>query len=708
MNLRGFKKSSENDESATFTNRHGHSIVVAKKNLSPALLEELEALPVHMAKGGEVKAAGSSNSRAALKEWYDKKKKKPKKFASGSDGDTNPLSSDDSASAPGTSLTSDIPTTQPTQFVAAPAPAPASAAPADTTETATTPEQTELMQSYNNIVMRNAVPLTQSGGSVDLAPYQFGTTPKDVPNFGVNPAVMDQAKLEVARKKAERDFQAERQKLAVDKENAARSAVGAPVLSGGSDTVSPTETQNSPAPAGEQPPQGQASTSDLMQQIGGMGGVPSGGGYGGGGRNGSQYYQVDPQQVSQDIMKEGQAYLGDLTEGHITPKTYSDLFAKNSDGSEKSFLGKMGTFFGLLLSGAGSGLAHQPNMVMGMMNNEISNDLDAQKASATNQQNFYRLNLQHQLQKAQIKTNAYKTAMDAAKVPFEQQQMASVANYNNVQARVMANADTRVQMNWSTFHNFVQKVSKMPPGSPERIQGEQTLALMSKQIEGMNLSIADKAATAAALLNQTSGLFGQDQGAGGASGPNSEAQFQKRDMLLNMTGAAPEATKLMEATHMPGVQGRSSTPLTTDDHNKITAAKTFFDQLDQLRDFAQAHEGSVDPRVMAAGAAYANNLSGAYRNMTAGGVYKSGEQDFIGKMIDPDPTKFFNNIRGVIPKLDATRQYFQTQHNDFLSSKGFPKQPVQSTPVPIAGGKTGYRWSSDGRVHRTPAPGGTK
>lgn len=89
------------------------------------------------------------------------------------------------------------------------------------------------------------------------------------------------------------------------------------------------------------------------------------------------------------------AWQQDLANRHIEPKTYQSLFA------DKGTLGKIGSIFGLLLSGAGSGLAHQSNNLLDMMNKEIDRDLEAQKQSKANAQNFLSTQYAHDLQNAQ-------------------------------------------------------------------------------------------------------------------------------------------------------------------------------------------------------------------------------------------------------------------------------------------------------------------
>ena len=123
-----------------------------------------------------------------------------------------------------------------------------------------------------------------------------------------------------------------------------------------------------------------------------------------------------PQQMNADDL----GLASDLQLGKITPKTYQSLY------NSKDTLGKVGTLFGLLLSGVGSGLSGQPNALMEMMNKEIERDLDAQKASNTNAQNWFNLSNQHEYQKAQINRLAYEneyTKAQTGKVPYEENQM---------------------------------------------------------------------------------------------------------------------------------------------------------------------------------------------------------------------------------------------------------------------------------------------
>lgn len=347
------------------------------------------------------------------------------------------------------------------------------------------------------------------------------------------------------------------------------------------------------------------------------------------------------QDTAQQLKAEDVAWHNDLQNGHITPETYSDLFAK------KDTLGKIGTLFGLMVSGAGSGMSHQPNAVLEMMNKQIKNDLDAQVQSKTNAENYIKLNQQQQFQNAQIEQ------MQKTGQLTEAQARAATTDSN-----LKSYALSQMQMNRAALHKLTTDVSKLPPGSPQRQQAESSLALMYNAVNNENFSIADRAAGASMLTKFGTG-----------NGSDPEQQFQQNDRALKMSGNEPIA-KDMESKHFPGIKGQSSLPLSDDDRTQINSGITFQKQLQRFQDWTKTHSGDLSPSDKNEGQALAAGLQGAYRQATHGGVYKSGEQDFISNIIDSDPTKFFNKIR-VMPQLAAVQKDAAAQLDQLAKSKGF-------------------------------------
>lgn len=148
----------------------------------------------------------------------------------------------------------------------------------------------------------------------------------------------------------------------------------------------------------------------------------------------------------------------DYNNGHITPKTYGDLF------HDRGTLGKIGTVFGLLLSGAGSGLAHQPNMAFQVMDNEIQRDLEAQKASKPEQRNFINMNLARMKQNSDIALQGKQGQL------YQAQALEAKAN-----AQLLAHRDSINQMTLAALHNLGTNVDNIPPNSPLKGPATQTL-----------------------------------------------------------------------------------------------------------------------------------------------------------------------------------------------------------------------------------------
>ena len=291
------------------------------------------------------------------------------------------------------------------------------------------------------------------------------------------------------------------------------------------------------------------------------------------------------------------AFQQDLNQGRLTPKTYSDLMFKNPDGSDKSVLGKIGTIFGLLLSGAGSGLSHQPNIAMQMMDNEITRDLEAQKTSTANAQNWYRLNYENQLNRATVKQiginstiamaklqpelakinsetglTAQQAMALASKTPAEVEQAYAASGLSRAEAKaisakigpeldkiraeiglteaqqqsVHADADihsdalSHMQMNRAALHALAEKVKTIPPTlangqvNPEWQQATQNLAVMASSVDAQNGDLVDRASAQSHLLDLVSN---RDQGKGAT--PAAGAIDYQRFNRLQRVGKLP-------------------------------------------------------------------------------------------------------------------------------------------------------------------------
>lgn len=391
-----------------------------------------------------------------------------------------------------------------------------------------------------------------------------------------------------------------------------------------------------------------------------------------------------PADVGADLKLEDQNFNKDLMMGHITPETYSSLFAK------KDTLGKVGTLFGLIIGGAGSGLLKQENVVLKMMQKEIDNDLQAQIHSATNAQNFYRYNSEHQLRVAQAQklgTEEDLIRAQTAKVPAEAKYLEAQTKLQNTEANTKAYALSRMQMNRAALHTMIEQTQKLPQGSPQRMQAEQALAMLSAGVQSENYDLADRAAAASALARI----------ALNSSQSNPEQTFQQQQTALRV-GGNKDMADFREQRHMPGIEGQSSIALTDKDRTEINHMQTLKGALQRFEVFVKDHSGSLSPSDRKTGQALAAQLQGAYRQATNGGVYKEGENKFIGSIIDQDPARFFNAIF-VAPKIKAINSEFDHQMDQFLKSKGFEgmKAVKKEAAQPTQGLKEGQTGTYQGK-----------
>lgn len=353
--------------------------------------------------------------------------------------------------------------------------------------------------------------------------------------------------------------------------------------------------------------------------------------------NGEEYANsLKPEEYAashaQQMNQEDALYAQDLKNGHIKPQTYKDML--HSTGT----MGKVGTLFGLLLSGAGSGLAHQPNMVLEMMNKEIDRDLDAQKNSKENALKYYQLNLQHQLNKAGIK----KTGAETIGLMRD--------------AELKADAHAKNQMQLGILHELQGNVDSLPQGE-NKMRAQQVL-------DGVK---------GAAVQN----IGQRNQVTAKNMSLDPEASFAKKQTLLRMSGVegGESIARMNEEKHLPGF-GDASVPVPSDTRQDLLAKLEYDKAARKYIDFAKQHQGNwanLNPKqrmeVAKKGAVLGAELQGKYRLKTKGGVYKEGEQKFIESIIPTNAASWqasFNQI----PKVEQTINNNSSDMNNLAGGYG--------------------------------------
>jgi hypothetical protein len=354
-------------------------------------------------------------------------------------------------------------------------------------------------------------------------------------------------------------------------------------------------------------------------------------------------FQATKDAHMQEMLNDSGTFNNEVNQGQIKPEHYFHLFGRTGDDGQPTTLGKIGTAFGLMLGGIGSGLTHQPNAALTVMQNEIDNDLKAQEMSSQNKQNFLKINQQGFLNRAQEAQMSQDT-------------------------KTKAYALTKMQMNYAALHSLVQNASKLPPGSPQRQQADQQLAMMNQGVQNENFSIADRAATASAL-----GSF-----MNGGNGTNTTL------MKTGLLGPeAREAGDDIEQKTIPGIPGRAQRPIPQQTRDQVQNMNVLDAKAKDLIDYAKAHEGSWNPQTRAVAQQKANEMVGFYSS-SLGTSMTEGTRTWLDDQIaKKNPTSVIaQELMGSNSRLKEIQNSNNMRRSTLLGSvglKGPQEQEMKKT-----------------------------
>jgi hypothetical protein len=356
-----------------------------------------------------------------------------------------------------------------------------------------------------------------------------------------------------------------------------------------------------------------------------------------------------------DMKQESDEWGHDLKNGHITPKTYESLF------HDKSTLGKIGTIFGMLISGAGSGLAHQSNAMLDMMNKQIQNDLEAQTTSKTNAQHFLKLSQEHEMNKANVSNLNADTAL---------------------KAKTLAN----IRMNQVALDRMVKQTEALPLGSPERAKAEQTLAMLNPVINNENLNLMSRAAIGSALYKTA---FGNNP----ASGNDPEAQFetqQRGRMMLGPQGQ--QMAQFASERHLTGVPGEANQPIPPDTRKSIQAMNILDNKGKDVLNFVKKHSGTWNPQTRSVAEQKIEEMKNFYNDSIDGGALTKGRLGWYDDQFAKHPTDILEQLMGSTAKLEEMVNSNSNRRDLEIKNLGLdPKKRIDDSPVRIIrpDGRTG-------------------
>lgn len=348
---------------------------------------------------------------------------------------------------------------------------------------------------------------------------------------------------------------------------------------------------------------------------------------------------ISPTPTAEELNNHDMEYQQDLARGAIKPKTYQDILFK-----DKSTLGKIGTLFGLMMAGGGSGVTGQPMAILGMMDKEIERDLEAQKQTAANAQSFQKLRFDHNLQQAQIRRSEFENLYTAGQAgTLESQNKLRQSQANEIDAGIAGLKTLNEKKNGmlSSSYQYLQDANnKLPPA--QQAQGQ--AYLQNVIAPAITKKIQENNATTAAKM----GLIHQMGSQKEKENQNPQAvDIQKMQRLIDIGKSSPE----MPGAIPPGDVGTVTEEAKLVQDNRAVA-KMFDDSFKKLDKAALAGKLNKQFRAAEIGTLLANIAR------TTAGRYNQSEAEAQAKGLFPDVTDF-GPARS--EKYNKSMDYFKSQ-----------------------------------------------
>ena len=367
---------------------------------------------------------------------------------------------------------------------------------------------------------------------------------------------------------------------------------------------------------------------------------------------------IDYQQnVTNNMLTHAQRYQDDLDAGKIQQQHYFHLFSGDKDAEGKpTALAKIGSVFGLMLSGIGSGLTGQPNAALAIMNNEINNDMKRQELSSQNQQNFLRINQQGLMNDATIR-----------KMNVDTGQAAKLLSLSN-QRR-------------SALHYLVDKTQRMPESTPlqkqQKAAANQTLMLMNTQIQSEDNDMFTKFGAAQAAQQAMFGTPGQGQG------PNTTMMKSFGPPEVQKLGTEIEQKSLPGEPSVAGQMARK--PLNQNDVDQVNNMNILDSKMKDLIQYAGKNVGTLSPSERARAQQKANEAVGFYSNSLGTSMTEGNRTWLDDQVAKKNPTSAISQILlGSQSKLKEIQESNLMRKNMLLQKMGFsPKQASQNKPARV-------------------------
>lgn len=347
----------------------------------------------------------------------------------------------------------------------------------------------------------------------------------------------------------------------------------------------------------------------------------------------------------------------DYGSGQIQPKTLADLWSKKEDGTDRGTLSKIGMFFSMLASGMGSGLTHQPNMLLQAMQKQIDNDLAAQQNTKTNEFNAWNAANQHVQTLSSVNLQNLQAQLEQAKaknLPIEAQKIQSEIDLNKKRGGLVATEQARQALVLGVLGHTLGQVNKMPPGTMK------TQAMAAHQ-----------------LLNQASDAYISQKNQ--QAGQQMESDFRRQQMALSMIPETQGLAQYQAQTHVPFV-GDTSVPLPQNIREQINAQQILDNKGQDLLSFIDQHKGldlnRWNPQDRAVAAQKVEELKNFYNDSIGGGALTQGRLGWYDEQFGGDK----KNPLDILPQMLGQTAKFKEMVN---SNRARMNQTLRSYGAPI-------------------------
>lgn len=661
IDFSNFRKIEDGDKHAVLEHPSGHKLKIAKHGLSDKLRKQLEEMPVNLAKGGRAKFSQKFDPNVVKKDMYSKPPGKgvgPEASGLSEVSKTSQPSKDPSYNEPQDQGASGLP-----KLVKKPVSDWNVHGPAQAERPMYPPCINPSCRSYGH-----SHPNCRCYGGNEYAYEKFakgGEVDKQYfcdsnrPHFKGCELYKDGG--QVQRFADQGEVKSDSQKLAEESDIAKQQDVDPTAQQYGQETIPPAspggEQLSSSQPDISANPEAQSNApaqADETPQAAAPNPLAGGPGfndqYDAPGRDPYIDYQ---QNITNNMLRHAQDYQTDLDAGKITQQQYFHLFSGDKDAEGKpTALAKIGSVFGLMLSGIGSGLTGQPNAALTIMNNEINNDMRRQELSSQNQQNFLKINQQGLLNDATMKKMNVDTAQAA--------KLLSLSNQRR-----------------SALHYLVDKTQRMPEQTPlqkqQKAAANQTLMLMNNQIQAEDNDTFTKFGAAQAAQQAMFGTPGQGQG------PNTAMMKSFGNPEMQKMGTEIEQKSLPGEPSVAGQIARK--PLNQNDIDQVNNMNVLDSKMKDLIQYAGKNLGTLSPSERARAQQKANEAVGFYSSSLGTSMTEGNRTWLDDQVAKKNPTSAIGQILlGSQSKLKEIQESNLMRKNMLLKKMGFsPQQPKQTS-----------------------------